>query len=281
MAFLWGFIMYFICHTIAASFETSISRYLKEKHSDNADYYAMKQHTKNIGICIAIYIGLLALGMLVYPFAKHRMAILIGNCIGFITGSIHFKVNKKISILEKKIDTIKRGENKNPEDSSSKYSYHNQSEFLHQCGYEKNCRESSAKSQSYGELISDYFKKEKGIKATNTNLSEKEEIMAFYQNWTLAITVDENKELIKIYTPFINVPPSKQEEIHEILNAWNLNSVYVKFYYYVSELGPFVYVTRAVPLLDRKSIGKYVFSIADDFVKTIDDFFKILIEDIE
>ena len=92
MAFLWSFIMFFICHTLANIFENSLyGCYRESKCSSPAKSYINKCLCIAL-VCVTIYAIILAIALCVEPFANDIAAILIGNGIGFITGSIHFKI---------------------------------------------------------------------------------------------------------------------------------------------------------------------------------------------
>ena len=92
MAFLWGVLMFFICHTIANVFANNVYCYIQEEKCEDKNRYAMKKYLIRIVCSIVIYIAIFIIGLLVQPFSDYKAAIFIGNGIGFITGSIHFKL---------------------------------------------------------------------------------------------------------------------------------------------------------------------------------------------
>lgn len=176
MAILWGAIIFFICHTIANIFETNIYCYVKEEKSDSPNSYAMKQYLIKVSICLASYITVFFVAMLVKPFADNKAAILIGNGIGFITGTIHFKLMAEENYqklkakyewdswnymsFEEKRETIRRQQSTLNEDSlpivSSEEHIHNPSLSTHDGKEETHSKEKIA----YAERIIEFFEKE-------------------------------------------------------------------------------------------------------------------------
>lgn len=96
----------------------------------------------------------------------------------------------------------------------------------------------------------------------------------------MCIKIDEDKEIIKIYTPFFNVAPARRNDIYEVLNEWNRKFFFIKFSFENTAIGPVVIAANDVPLTAKASIGKFVFNIADEFIRTIDDQFGKIPKDI-
>lgn len=92
MGVLWGFIMFFICHTAFTVFACNLYCYIQEEKCEDKNQYAMKKYLITFLIALAIYIFVLVIALLVSPFANHKGGVLIGNGSGFITGSIHFRL---------------------------------------------------------------------------------------------------------------------------------------------------------------------------------------------
>lgn len=90
MKFLYGIIMFFICHTLVNIFANNIYCYIQEEKSEEVNQYAMKQYLIKTIITFVIYIALLIITLNVDTFLQYKSAILIGNGIGFMTGAIHF-----------------------------------------------------------------------------------------------------------------------------------------------------------------------------------------------
>ena len=84
--------MFFICHTVCTVFSCNLYCYMQEEKCEDKNQYAMKKYLIAFLIALAIYIFVLVIALLVSPFADHKAGTLIGNGIGFITGSIHFKI---------------------------------------------------------------------------------------------------------------------------------------------------------------------------------------------
>lgn len=91
MSFLWGFIMFFICHTVANIFANNLYCYIQEKKSKEVNRYAIKQYLTKSAISFVVYIAIFIVAITVEAFSEHISAILIGNGIGFITAFIHFR----------------------------------------------------------------------------------------------------------------------------------------------------------------------------------------------
>lgn len=300
MAVLWGVIIFFICHTLANIFETNIYCYANEEKSDSPNSYAMKQYLIRISVCLVFYVTVFVIAMLVKPFADNKAAILIGNGIGFITGTIHFKLMAEENYqklkakhewdswnymsFEEKRETIRRQQSTLNEDYlpivSSEEHILNSSLSTHDGKEETHSNEKIA----YAEQIIEFFEKENRSKANSKTLPNGDEIITInYQIkyiWDLYIKIDKEKSLIKIYTLFFHVAPTKKEEIYEILNEWNRQFFFIKFSFENTPWGPFVVATNDIPLIDNDSIGKYVFNIADEFVKTVDDQFGLVPKDV-
>ena len=90
MGFLWGFLMFFICHTLCNIFLLNIYCFRQEENSTERNKYAQKHYLINACIAFTIYIALLCIALNVSPFCDYQAAVLIGNGIGFMTGSIHY-----------------------------------------------------------------------------------------------------------------------------------------------------------------------------------------------
>lgn len=90
MNVLYGIIMFFVCHTLLNIFANNIYCYIQEEKSEEVNQYAMKQYLIKTIITFVIYIALLIIVLNIDTFSKYKSAILVGNGIGFITGSIHF-----------------------------------------------------------------------------------------------------------------------------------------------------------------------------------------------
>ena len=106
MAFLWGFLTFFICHTIANVFLNNLYCYLIEEKCADSNSRALKNYLAYTAISVGIYVAIFIVAMLVKPFAESRVAVLIGNGIGFITGYIHFNLvaEKNYEKQKKKYD---------------------------------------------------------------------------------------------------------------------------------------------------------------------------------
>lgn len=292
--------MFFICHTVANIFENNMYCYAKEEKDDNPNSYAMKQYLIKICICLVAYITALVFAMFVKPFAENKLAILVGNGIGFITGSIHFKLMAEenyqkqkakykwdswnyMSFDEKK-ETIRKQRNISNENlfpvlsaeeplSDSLQSTNN--ETRETCPNEK---------ISYGKQITDVFERENGLVANSEILPNGNEILtinyAINYLWVLSIMIDRKKALIKIHTPFFQVKQSKKDEIYEILSEWNRKFLFIKYFFESTPVGQFVVASNDIPLIEGNSVGRYVFDIADEFIRAIDNQFGLLPKDI-
>lgn len=84
--------MFFLCHTICNVFANNLYCYFQESKTENKNKYALKKYLITLSIAFLIYIVILLIALLVNPFANNKLGVLIGNGIGFITGSIHFKL---------------------------------------------------------------------------------------------------------------------------------------------------------------------------------------------
>lgn len=75
MAFLWAFIMFFICHTLANIFENSLyGCYRESKCSSSVKSYINKCLCIAL-VCVTIYAIILAIALCVEPFANNIAAI--------------------------------------------------------------------------------------------------------------------------------------------------------------------------------------------------------------
>lgn len=141
------------------------------------------------------------------------------------------------------------------------------------CNGEKSCTE----SQGYVKTIIKYFEDKKGLKARIEVAPNGDEIIVVnYQIkyiWSLCVKIDEAKEMIKIYTPFCKINPSKRDDIYELLSKWNHDFLFVKFFIENAEDGLYIIASNDVPLVDEDSVGEFVLSVADEFIKTIDNQF--------
>lgn len=110
MSFLYGIIMFFICHTLANIFTNNIYCYIQEEKSEEVNQYAMKQYLIKAIITFVIYIALLIITLSIDTFSQYKSAILIGNGIGFVTGAIHFMYiadeNYKRKKAKNKLDSL-------------------------------------------------------------------------------------------------------------------------------------------------------------------------------
>lgn len=102
MSFLWGFLMFFICHTLCNTFLLNIYCFRQEENSTERNKYAQKRYLISACISFIIYIALLCISLNVLPFCDNKSAILIGNGIGFMTGSIHYHLIAKDNYLKQK-----------------------------------------------------------------------------------------------------------------------------------------------------------------------------------
>lgn len=102
MGVLWGFIMYFICHTACTIFACNLYNYMQEGKCKDKNQYAMKKYLITFLIALVVYVFVLIIALLVSPFADHKAGILIGNGIGFITGSIHFRLMAEANYYKQK-----------------------------------------------------------------------------------------------------------------------------------------------------------------------------------
>ncbi len=141
------------------------------------------------------------------------------------------------------------------------------------CNVEKSCTE----NQGYVKTIIKYFEDKKGLKPRIEVAPNGDEIIVVnYQIkyiWSLCIKIDEDKEMIKIYTPFCKINPSKRDDIYELLSKWNHDFLFVKFFIENTEDGLYIIASNDVPLADEDSVGECVFYIADEFIKAIDNQF--------
>lgn len=92
MSFLWGLIMYIICHTLCNVFLTNLTFYQQEKKCSSPDEQFLIHCLKIVLFTALIYIVVLIISLCVEPFADHKTSVLIGNGIGFILGTIHYKL---------------------------------------------------------------------------------------------------------------------------------------------------------------------------------------------
>lgn len=102
MGFLWGFIMFFICHTVANIFANNLYCYTQEEKAEDVNRYAMKQYLTKTIISFVVYIAIFIVAMTVEAFFEHTAAILIGNGIGFITAFIHFRLMADDNYMKQK-----------------------------------------------------------------------------------------------------------------------------------------------------------------------------------
>ena len=300
MGFLWGFIMYFISHTFVNSFANNLYCYWLENKAEDANRYAIKQYLTNAIISIVVYITVFIVALTVDIFSEHTSAILIGSGIGFITAFIHFIIiaddnyakqkqkndARSLSYMsfEEKMKAIEEQQNVDAKETYSRTSTNQTKKSLHHI-YDDDYIETFGKNKSYCEIITEYFENEKNLKTNIEVAPNGDEIITVnYQInylWTLCIEIDENKEIITIYTPFFNVAPSKRNDIYEILNEWNRKFFFIKFFFEDTAMGPFVIAANDVPLTAKSSIGKFVFDIGDEFIRTIDDQYGKIPEDIK
>ena len=293
MGFLWGFIMFFICHTVANIFANNLYCYIKEEKAEDVNRYAMKQYlTKTIISCV-VYIAIFIVVLTVEAFSEYTAAILIGNGIGFITAFIHFRLIADDNYIkqkaknewnswnymsfEEKREALKKQQEVNTENiySQTPTAYQTR-KSLHRID-DDDYDETFDKNKSYDEIITEYFKKEKKL---NTNIEfapngDKIITINYQINylWTICIKIDEDNEMIKIYTPFFTVAPSKRNYIYELLSEWNREVLFVKFSFENTSFGSFVIAEMDIPLTTKDSIGEFAFNIVDEFVITIDDQF--------
>lgn len=300
MAVLWGVIIFFICHTLANIFETNVYCYVNEEKDDSPNSYAMKRYLIKMGVCLAIYIAVLVIAMLVKPFADNKAAILIGNGIGFITGSIHFKLMAEENYrklkskhewdswnymsFEEKRETIKRQESKINEDFLPIDSSEEHISDSFQPTHDGKEQTHSNDGKSYAEQIVKFFENENRTETSRETLPNGDEIITInYQIkyiWDLYIKIDKAKSLIKIYTVFFHVAPSKKEKIYEMLSELNRRFLFIKFYFENTPSESFVIAVNDIPLIDNDTLGKYVFDMADEFIKTIDSQFGFVPKDV-
>lgn len=90
MKVFYGFIMFFICHTLINIFNNNIYCYIKENKCKEKNQYALKKYMLKTIFTFVIYLALICIALSIKTFSKYSSAILFGNGIGFITGSIHF-----------------------------------------------------------------------------------------------------------------------------------------------------------------------------------------------
>lgn len=140
-----------------------------------------------------------------------------------------------------------------------------------------NDEKSHTESQGYIKTITEYFKNKKGLE-TSIEISPDgdENIVVNYQLkylWSLCIKIDEDKETIKIYTPFCKINSSKQDNIYEHLSKWNHDFLFIKFFIENTVDGLYIIASNDVPLVDKDSVCDFVFYLADEFIKTIDKHF--------
>ena len=102
MSFLWGILMFFICHTLCNTFLLNIYCFRQEENSPERNKYAQKRYLINACISFTIYIALLCVALNVSPFCDYKAAVLIGNGIGFMTGSIHYYLIAEDNYLKQK-----------------------------------------------------------------------------------------------------------------------------------------------------------------------------------
>lgn len=300
MGFLWGFIMFFICHTVANIFENNLYCYIQEEKADDVNRYAMKQYLTKAIISFVVYIAIFIVALTAKTFSQYTSAILIGNGIGFFTASIHFRLIAEDNYIKQKAKNewnswdhmsfdekraiLRKHRETNTENTHFEAStgFHPQksSHYINNERFEG----SVAESQSYIDIIAAYFKNEKGLKADIEVMPNGEKIVTVnYQMnylWTLYIKIDEFKEIIEIYTPFFKVASLRQNNIYELLNEWNRKFFFIKFSFEDAIIGPFVLASSDIPLTSNESIGKFVFDIADIFIRTIDDQFNKVPKDI-
>lgn len=102
MWFLWGFLMFFVCHIAMNVFLSFVKKYNRNKQG--MDLFVL------IG-AVVFWIGALIFGLTVIG---KTAAILVGNVIGFCTGYAHNKLNLRNKELEKKISQEKQTGNDTP-----------------------------------------------------------------------------------------------------------------------------------------------------------------------
>lgn len=302
MGFLWGFIMFFICHTVANIFANNLYCYIQEEKAEDVNRYAMKQYLTKTIISFVVYVAIFIVALTVEALFEHTAAILIGNGVGFITAFIHFRLIADDNYMkqkeknawnswnymsfEEKRETLKKQQELSHQNTYTKIpTVYQKIKSLHHIDDDyEDYEEATNENQSYIELITEYFENKAALN-TNVEIAPNgdEIITVNYQInylWTLCIKIDEANELIKIYTPFFNVAPSKRNDIYELLNEWNRKFFFIKFSFENTAIGPFVIAAYDVPLTDKDSIGKFVFNIADEFIRTIDEQFSNIPKDI-
>lgn len=298
MGFLSGLIMFLICHTVANIFANNLYCYIQEEKAEDVNRYAMKQYLINTIVSFVVYIVILIISLTVEAFSEYITAILIGNGIGFITAFIHFRVMAEDNYMKQKaknewnswnyMSFEEKRETLKKQEVESETTYHKVPTNYQEKKSTRHIDDCSEKSftgsQSYVELILEYFEVVKGLE-TNIEVAPNgdEIIIVDYQInylWTLCIKIDEDKEMIKVYTPFFNVASSKRNDIYEVLNDWNHKFFFTKFFFENTVAGPFVIASYDVPLSTKDSIGQFVFNIADEFIRTIDEQFRNVPRDI-
>lgn len=94
MWFLWGFLMFFICHIAMNLFLSFIKEYNETQEGMNL-FVAFG--------AVVFYVGALIFGLNVIG---NTAAILVGNGIGFCTGFAHYKTNLRNKELQKRINDM-------------------------------------------------------------------------------------------------------------------------------------------------------------------------------
>ena len=99
MWFLWGLLMWFVCH-FALNLCLSFSR--EYKNSNEGMY-----------LYVAIGAGVACLCAIFFAFSyiDKEIAFLIGGAVGFVTGALHFNANVKSGVLHKVIMQSTRAKN--------------------------------------------------------------------------------------------------------------------------------------------------------------------------
>ena len=293
MSFWLGVAMFFVCHSVANRFANNLYCYVQEEKSNAANKYAMKQYFTQIITCLVIYILILIVTLVTNFFAEYISVLLIANGIGFITGFIHF-----VLIAE---DNYKQQKEKNGRNSWNYMSLEEKRSFLEKqqtINGEQTYNENSSKSQhtkslhhiddedfkknpieemDYVDIIMNYLRDKEGIEATLDIAPMGDKVITInYQIkylWTLCVVIDEEVDMIKMYAPFFDVSALFENKIYELLNEWNRKFFFVKFHVENNPMGLLVIAENDVPLIDKNSIGEFLFARADQFVQTIDNLF--------
>lgn len=289
MGFLYGAIMFFICHTVANMFANNIYFYIMEEKNEDPNKHALKQFLIKSIISFAAYISVFIIALTVKIFSEHNAAILIGNGIGFITAFIQFRltadknyIKQKAKIewdswnymsFEEKYETIKKRRDNAAKSIGSETTPTNQAKISSQLINQEEGNNFPTQSQNYIETISEYFKAQKMKTTIGTTPDNEKFIIVNYQTnyfWSLHIKVDEDNETIKIYAPFFSVSPTKKNHVYELINDWNREFLFVKFYFEDTTIGQLVVASNDIPTSNMDSVGALVFKIANDFIKALD-----------